>query len=193
MARASMSNSDGEKPKRVSTKIIIRIDHTALARGHVEPGEVCDIPGTGPIPVTHVRDLLADGDAFAAVIATDHTGNVTTVAHSPTNPSPNRPAWSTRSPSGATTSPAPITPGPPTSTNAAPWTGPTRRVPSRAATYLANRIDHRVDRAREHRTQLDEPDGYCKHHHALKTRANYQLAPGTGRRPMHPPTGTDPP
>jgi hypothetical protein len=34
MARASLSGGTG---KRLPTKIIVRVDHTALVRGHVEP------------------------------------------------------------------------------------------------------------------------------------------------------------
>jgi len=50
-------------------------------------------------------------------------------------------------------------------------------------------IDHRHDWARTHHTLLTELDGYCAHHHALKTRHDYQLEPGTGRRQMRGPAG----
>jgi hypothetical protein len=35
-------------------------DMTAIARGHVVPGERCEIAGVGPIPVTTARAMLAD-------------------------------------------------------------------------------------------------------------------------------------
>lgn len=194
MARASMNHATGEgTPKRVPTKIIIRIDDTALTRGHVEPAEVCDIPGTGPIPVTHVRDLLADGESFTAVIATDHAGNVTTVAHvghkPVTDPASLFDTLERRGHdvTGAHHSRAPDV----YQRSALDWTNSTCTVAG--CDLPRQEIDHRIDWALEHRTQLDELDGFCKHHHAVKTRNNYQLAPGQGRRAMLAPTGTDPP
>ena len=35
-------------------------DGTAIARGHILPGERCEIDGVGPIPVTTARQLIAD-------------------------------------------------------------------------------------------------------------------------------------
>ena len=40
----------------------VRVDHSAFLRGHTEAGEVCEIAGVGPIPVS-VAQRLAD-DAF---------------------------------------------------------------------------------------------------------------------------------
>lgn len=59
-------------------KLIVRVDATALQRGHAEPGETCDIAGVGPVSVTAVRDLLPD--AFVAVVITKGH-DVATVAH----------------------------------------------------------------------------------------------------------------
>jgi len=39
----------------------IRVDLEALVRGRTEPGEVCEIPGVGPIPVAHARRVLPHG------------------------------------------------------------------------------------------------------------------------------------
>ena len=33
------------------SEVVVRIDHAALLRGRTEPGEVCEIVGSGPIPV----------------------------------------------------------------------------------------------------------------------------------------------
>ena len=192
MARAAMGQRDGA-PKRVATKVIVRVDQSALERGHVEPGEVCDIPGTGPVPVTQVRDMLADGGAFCAVIASNSQGHVTTVAHvghkAITGPAGlvDMLAERGRDVTGAHHSRAPDV----HQRTALDWTDTTCAV--EGCDLPRQEIDHRIDWAHEHRTQLDELDGLCRHHHTLKTRANYQLAPGTGRRPMLAPTGTDPP
>jgi Domain of unknown function (DUF222) len=186
------SDEPGPRPKRVPTKVIVRVDHSALARGWVEPGEVCDIPGVGPIPVTQVRQSLEAGDSFCAVIVTEHD-QVTTVAHHGHKPV-THPATLVdvvvergHDVTGAHHSRAPDT----YQRTALDWTNASCAV--EGCDLPRQQIDHRVDWARTHHTKLDELDGYCAHHHALKTRRNYQLAPGTGRRPMLPPAGAGPP
>ena len=59
-------------------KVIVRIDHTALVRGDTVPGEVCEIAGTGPIPVATARKMARDASLTAVV--TDGV-DVRTVAH----------------------------------------------------------------------------------------------------------------
>jgi 5-methylcytosine-specific restriction endonuclease McrA len=49
-----------------------------LLRGHLEPGEICEIPGIGPIPVDVARRLAAD--SILNVLVTDGV-DVTSVAH----------------------------------------------------------------------------------------------------------------
>ena len=63
---------------------IIRVDHTALRRGSVEGGEVCEIVGLGPIPVPVARELL--GDAILKVVITKgvDVANVTHLGRSAT-------------------------------------------------------------------------------------------------------------
>ncbi len=47
--------------------------------------------------------------------------------------------------------------------------------------------DHRVDWARSHATVLDLLDRMCTHHHDLKTRENWALVAGRGKRDFVPP------
>jgi hypothetical protein len=54
----------------------IRVDLEALLRGHAIAGEVCAIPGFGPVPVALARELL--GDAILELVVTRGT-DVTTV------------------------------------------------------------------------------------------------------------------
>ena len=42
--------------------VIVRVDHQALLRGHVEGDETCEIEGVGPVPVSDVEQVM--GDAF---------------------------------------------------------------------------------------------------------------------------------
>jgi hypothetical protein len=58
--------------------LVIRVDGTALMRGHAEPGETCTIPGVGAVPVATVRRLLPG--AFVKVLVTDGT-DVQSVVH----------------------------------------------------------------------------------------------------------------
>ncbi|MFZ6004759.1 MAG: DUF222 domain-containing protein [Actinomycetota bacterium] len=55
-------------PVGADAKIIVRIDHSALVRGHASPGETCEIAGVGPVPVSTVREWM--DDAFLAAVLT---------------------------------------------------------------------------------------------------------------------------
>src|SRR5580704_9197516 len=55
-----------------------RVHLDALRRGSLGPGEVCEIPGVGPVPVQTARDLL--GDALCDLVITNGV-DVTTVCH----------------------------------------------------------------------------------------------------------------
>lgn len=56
----------------------VRVDALALRRGHVESGELCEIAGVGPVPVSTVRALLPD--AFVKLLVTDGV-DIATVCH----------------------------------------------------------------------------------------------------------------
>jgi hypothetical protein len=67
--------TDGNGPGAV---VHVRVDHDALVRGRTEPGEVCEIPGVGPIPVATARRLAED--SILKVLLTDAV-DVRAVAH----------------------------------------------------------------------------------------------------------------
>jgi len=52
-----------------ATTMHLRVDVTALRRGKLENGEVCEIPGVGPVPLATARNAI--GDAVLKVIVTD--------------------------------------------------------------------------------------------------------------------------
>jgi hypothetical protein len=56
----------------------VRVDHRALIRGSLGTGEICEIPGIGPIPVEVARRLAVD--SILSVLVTDGV-DVTAVAH----------------------------------------------------------------------------------------------------------------
>jgi hypothetical protein len=73
-------DSAGTRPEAAppSAMVHVRVDHAALVRGHLESGEICEIPGIGPIPVEVARDLAVD--SILSVLLVDGK-DVTTVAH----------------------------------------------------------------------------------------------------------------
>jgi hypothetical protein len=55
------ADGDGsERDVAPSAHVIVRVDHAALLRGHVEGEETCEIDGLGPVPVSDVERLMGD-------------------------------------------------------------------------------------------------------------------------------------
>jgi hypothetical protein len=63
---------------RAPATLVMRVDHSAFLRGHTEVGEVCEIVGVGPIPVSVARRLSSD--VFLKALITDGT-DVRSVSH----------------------------------------------------------------------------------------------------------------
>jgi hypothetical protein len=63
----------------------IRIDLNSLLSGRTEPGEVCEIPGIGPVPVSHARKVLSHG--LLELVITDGVDVQTVVTAMPTSTS----------------------------------------------------------------------------------------------------------
>ena len=149
-------------------KIIIRVDHAALVRGHTEPGEVCDIPGVGPVAVATVRELWPDALVKLIVTRGVDVLNVTSLGRRVTD------AMET----------------------ALQFTNPLCTNIACDNQHFVE-IDHRLGFANVHRTRLDELDPLCCGCHSRKTTENWQLVAGRGRRrfvpPEHPDHPGDPP
>jgi hypothetical protein len=147
----------GGSPAKSPVKAILRADLAAVRRGAVERGEVCEIAGYGPVPVSVARELL--GEAFLAIVVTDGRDvvNVTHLGRAPT-------AFQQ---------------------TALEWAQPECEALGCCRTSRLER-DHRLDWADTRHTRLDELERLC-HHHALKTRHGWQLEPGVGKRRMLPP------
>jgi hypothetical protein len=67
-----------DAPSRAPATIVVRVDKTAFDRGRSEPGEVCEIPGVGPIPVSVARRL--SGDAILKALIVDGT-DIRSISH----------------------------------------------------------------------------------------------------------------
>ena len=145
---------------RVAATVHVVIDHAALIRGDVLPGERCEIPGVGRVSVEWVRDLL--GDAFLTAIIKDGT-DIKTVAHFGRH-------------INAKLRTALMVQGRECDIEGCGARG-----------YLE--IDHAHDHAKRGPTSLCNLGWLCPHHHRLKT-TGWRLGPRdplTGKRHLTPP------
>ena len=143
------TTGDQRAARGSDVKTVIRIDHTAFTRGHLQPGETCEIAGVGPIPVTVAKAMSVD--AFYAAVITRGT-DIVNVAHlGRTVTAEQRTALQLRDPTC-------VIPGCTTSTGL--------------------EIDHTTSAtgwADTRRTTLDQLARLCHHHHQQKTHHGYTL------------------
>lgn len=66
------------KGRRPLTTMVVHVSAAAVARGHTEPGEICEIAGAGPTSVGTARRLMSD--CFLEIVERDGV-DVTRVAH----------------------------------------------------------------------------------------------------------------
>jgi len=151
---------EGKRVRRpVPARIIFRCDLNAVKRGWVEPGEVCDLIGHGPVPVSTIRDLVEHQDPFIDAVVTKGV-DVISVAHLGRSPKAHQ-------------------------RTALLWRQPEcTRLGCNCTVRLEN--DHRDDWAKTHRTPTEGLDPLCHHDHALKTRYEWALVEGKGKRAMAP-------
>ena len=146
--------------KNGSTKILARVDLTALLRGYPIGDETCELAGYGPVAVSALRDLLDTGDPFLVAVVTKGE-EVVGVAHLGRRPTARH-------------------------RSALEWLYPTCAAEGcNALTFLE--FDHRDDWAETHRTVFDLLDRLCSHHHDLKTTEGWGLVEGRGKRAFVPP------
>jgi hypothetical protein len=158
LARRAAGPRDGKPSRR--TKILGRVDLLALLRGYPTGDEVCELAGYGPVAVSAIRDLLDTEDPFLAAIVTKGK-DVVGVAHLGRRPNAHQ-------------------------QSALEWLYPTCNVEG-CNTVGFLETDHREDWATTYTTVLDLLDRLCTHHHDLKTRENWSLVDGRGKRAFVPP------
>lgn len=173
---SSPSGADppGTAPARVRRKklsgsplrVMVRVDLKTLMRGAPVAGELCDIAGFGPVPVSVVEDILATKHPFLIGIMTKGR-QVTGVYHHGRHPDAFQ-------------------------RSALDFLHPTCAVEGCPAT-TGLQYDHRIDYAETGVTGFDQLDRLCRFHHGLKTRSNWALIDGQGKRafvspddPRHP-------
>jgi Domain of unknown function (DUF222) len=159
--RADRAGSLASRSRRA--KILARVDLPALLRGYPTGDETCELAGYGPVAVSALRDLIDTEDPFLAAVVTAGQ-NVVGVAHLGRRPNAGQ-------------------------LSALEWLYPTCAAEGcNALAYLET--DHREDWATTHTTILELLDRLCGHHHDLKTRENWALVEGRGKRAFVPPDDT---
>jgi hypothetical protein len=165
--RTDTSNPSGKerrvkrrKPKRVAgspVRIMIRVDLDSLLRGYPIDGELCEVAGYGPIPVSAVENLLAADNTFVVGLLTKAEELVGVYHHRRRPNAHQRSALDFLYPACAAA-------------------GCTARA--------GLQYDHREDWAKTKFTVFDLLDRLCPHHHSLKTRKGWGLVEGRGKRPF---------
>jgi hypothetical protein len=157
-------------------RVMIRVELDTLLRGVPLDGELCEIVGYGPVAVSVIEELLANGNAFVVGVLT-RAQQVQGVFHHGRHPNTYQ-------------------------STALDFLHPTCAVAGCSARG-GLQSDHREEWAKTHYTVFDLLDRLCPHHHRLKTYKNWALVEGTGKRdfvppgdprhPQHPPAPTGPP
>jgi hypothetical protein len=143
-----------------AVKVMIRVDLDALLRGFPMEGELCEIAGHGPVPVSAIEAIIASDSPFLIGVLTRAEQVVGVYHHR-------------RRPSTAQKS-------------ALDFVYPTCAATGCSA-RAGLQYDHREDWARTKLTAFDFMDRLCWHHHGLKTQRGWSLVPGRGKRPFVPP------
>ena len=140
---------------------MIRVDLAALLRGVALDGELCEIPGYGPVPVSVVENLIATQNPFIIGILTK-AEHLIGVYHHGRHPNTRQ-------------------------RSALDFLYPTCAAQG-CTSRNGLQYDHRLDYAKTHYTAYDLLDRLCYHHHQQKTHHHWALIEGTGKRPFVPPT-----
>ena len=159
-AAPSVKRRRAKKMAGSPLRVMIRVDLDALLRGVPIEGELCEIAGYGPVPVSVIEDLIATEDPFIIGILTKHETLVGTYHHG-------------RHPNAHQRS-------------ALDFLHPTCAVEG-CSSRAGLQYDHREDFARTKITAFDLLDRLCRHHHDQKTRYGWALVAGRGKRAFVPP------
>lgn len=150
----------------VHVEINVVVDYEPLLRGYLLPGERCEIPGVGPIPIEQAREYLLGGAFLKVLIAKGI--DIRTVCHMGRN------------------YPAELT-------TALKYRDPVCAIAGCERTKGLER--HHVQAiAKDGQTSLFNIRRVCDHHHDLFTHHGYTLGPpdDTGKCQLIPPTNPPP-
>ena len=169
MAEAARLGGDtpggGGSGSPVRAHALLRIDASALHRGHTTAGETCEVAGIGPIDVASAKALL--GDAIVDIVIADGV-DVRTVAHAGRTANRHQ--------------------------KAALLTNWECEIRDCNETRNLE-IDHIVPYAESGITDIEHLGPKCRWHHHLKTHKGWHDSPRgpDGKRTLINPNGPDPP
>ncbi|MBO0694254.1 MAG: DUF222 domain-containing protein [Acidimicrobiaceae bacterium] len=155
--------SKGRRAKKLAgspTRVMVRVDLDALLRGVPLEGELCEIAGYGPVPVSVVEDLLATENPFLIGILT-RGQQLVGVYHHGRHPNAHQ-------------------------RSALDFVYPTCAAQG-CSSRAGLQYDHRADFSKTKITAFDLLDRLCIHHHRKKTNEGWALIEGRGKRPFVPP------
>ena len=162
MAEAGGDAHTGASTSGPRAMVHVRVDREALLRGHTEGGEVCEVPGVGPIPVATAR--MWAGDAVLKALVTNGV-DVVSVAHA------GRSVTAAQRAALEERDPICVVPG--------------------CTVSKGLEIDHVDGWALTRTTTLERLARLCRWHHHLKTYCGYRLEGRAGNwqmvAPDHPP------
>ncbi len=162
-AAAGCGEQRDGSPAKKDVRLFVLVSDTALLRGRTEPGETCEIVGTGPVPVSVAKQVCGP-NPFVSIIETDGT-DVHRVVRAGRRIAPEiRDALFVRD-RGC------VVPGCTT----------TRRL----------EVHHVVPYAESRQTRLDELATVCAHHHDRISHDGAVLAGGPGQWHWRPPPRPD--
>ncbi|MEW6476330.1 MAG: DUF222 domain-containing protein [Actinomycetota bacterium] len=161
-ALVELARPDSAEPPGPENMIHVMVDYEALMRGHTIPGEQCEIPGIGPIPVTLARQMSED--AILKVLLTRGV-DVMAVAH------------------GGRTIPAHLA--------SALEVRDRKCIVPRCDGTTGLQRDHRNSFGRTQVTKLEDLALLCPWHHYLKTFCGYTYRGGPGNWEWIPPENLD--
>jgi hypothetical protein len=142
----------------------VRVDLPALLRGRTESGEVCEIPGVGPIGVGHAREVLSHG--LLQLVITDGVDVQTVVSNTRHVPAPLKIAIAERD--------------------------RTCKIRGCDCDRMLER-HHTHDYVDSHRTTYTELGNLCPKHHDLVTNKKYEtIDNGDGTWDLRPPAHAPP-
>jgi hypothetical protein len=147
--------------RRRQPDLVYHVNLESLRRGRVEDGELCEVPGVGPVPLAVIENVV--GDAMTRLVI-DNGVDVTTVCHlGRTVPAPLETALEARDRTC-------VVPG--------------------CDVSLSLEIDHwKIPFAKGGPTELWNLARLCRFHHQMKTYEGYELREGPGRWEWVPPPG----
>ena len=146
----SVSSRQGHRPPAT---VHLRVDLDALRNGRIGTGQICEIPGVGPVSLETARDLL--GDALIDLVITNGVDVTTICRYGRSIPTPLRTAVIERDQCC-------VVPG--------------------CDVRQGLEIDHwQVDFALGGTVSLENLARLCHHHHYLRTHQGFTLSGGPGR------------